>query len=245
MTLNPDRVEWRAECASTNTLLREQAEAGAPSGKVLVADRQTAGRGRCGRAWLSSPGESLTFSVLFRGKPVETLSGLSLAVGLALLQALEKLGARALSLKWPNDLLCRKNGKDAKLAGVLIECAGDAVIIGIGLNLKSFDLPEQATAGLSDCLDTPASPPALLAAIVRELDFMWADFVVRGFAPLRDAWQARHAGQGKSVRLVENGRVLAEGRYLGVDDNGALRLAAADGEQIFWAGDLSLRAGDA
>lgn len=245
MPLNPERVEWRAECASTNTLLREQAEAGAPSGKVLVAERQTAGRGRCGRLWLSSPEKSLTFSVLYKGKSTGTLAGLSLAAGLALLRALENLGARALRLKWPNDLLCRKNGMDAKLAGVLMECAGDMTIIGIGLNLKAPDLPEQATAGLADCLDMLLEKPALLAAIVGELDSMWADFAAHGFAPLRADWQARHVWQGKPVRLMEDGRVLAEGRCCGVDDSGALRLAAADGEQTFWAGDLSLRAGDA
>lgn len=244
MTLDAHRVEWRDECASTNTLLREQAEAGAPSGKVLVAKRQTAGRGRCGRVWQSSPEGSLTFSVLYTGGK-GVLSGLSLAVGLALLRALEKLGGRALRLKWPNDLLCRKNGGDAKLAGVLIERAGDMTIIGIGLNLKAPDLPGQATAGLEDCLEMPVEKPALLAAIVGELDLMWADFGARGFAPLRADWQARHVWQGKSVRLVEEGRVLAEGICRGVADNGALLLAAADGERAFWAGDLSLRAGDA
>jgi BirA family biotin operon repressor/biotin-[acetyl-CoA-carboxylase] ligase len=238
------RVEWRAECASTNTLLREQAEAGAPSGKALVADRQTAGRGRHGRVWRSSPEESLTFSVLFRGGAVAR-PGLSLAAGLALLRALEKLGARALRLKWPNDLLCRKNGADAKLAGVLIECAGDAVIIGIGLNLRAPDLPDRPTAGLSDCMEVQAERVAVLTAILRELDSMWADFAARGFAPLRADWQARHVWQEKFVRLVEAGRVLAEGTCRGVDDNGALRLATADGEQLFWAGDLSLRAGAA
>ncbi|MDR1351602.1 MAG: biotin--[acetyl-CoA-carboxylase] ligase [Zoogloeaceae bacterium] len=242
--LHPERVEWRAECASTNTLLREQAEAGAPAGKALVADRQTAGRGRHGRVWQSSPKESLTFSVLFRGKGI-ALSGLSLAVGLALLRALEKQGAQNLSLKWPNDLLCRKNGTDAKLAGILIECAGDAVIIGIGLNLEAPDLPEQTTAGLFDCLETLPERPALLAAIIHELDSIWVDFVARGFAPLRADWQARHVWQGKFVRLMEDKRVLAEGICRGVDDNGALCLVTNEGEQTFWAGDLSLRAGDA
>jgi BirA family biotin operon repressor/biotin-[acetyl-CoA-carboxylase] ligase len=238
------RVEWRAECASTNTLLREQAEAGAPAGKVLVADRQTAGRGRRGRAWHALSGESLTFSVLFRKGDI-ALSGLSLAVGLALVRALEKQGARALFLKWPNDLLCRKDKTEAKLAGVLIECAGDAIIIGIGLNLQAPNLPDVATAGLNDCLEIPADPPTALAAILCELNAMWADFVARGFAPLRAEWQARHAWQGKCVRLVEGDRVLAEGICRGVDEHGALRLAAADGEQLFWAGDLSLRAGEA
>lgn len=241
--LDAQRVEWRDECASTNTSLREQAEAGAPSGRVLVADRQTAGRGRCGRVWQSSPEGSLTFSVLYK-EGEGALSGLSLAVGLALLRALEKLGARALRLKWPNDLLCQKNGEDAKLAGVLIERAGDAIIIGIGLNLKAPDLPGEVTAGLEDCLETPAAKPALLAAIVGELDVMWADFCARGFAPLCADWQAHHVWQGKSVRLMEEGRVLAEGICRGVTDDGALRLATADGERTFWAGDLRLRAGE-
>ncbi|MBP8162925.1 MAG: biotin--[acetyl-CoA-carboxylase] ligase, partial [Propionivibrio sp.] len=111
-------VDSLAECASTNTELLVHAERGAPSGSVLVADRQTAGRGSRGRSWLASPEASLTFSVLWRFEGgLERMSGLSLAVGVAVVEALEACGAAGVKLKWPNDIL----HQDAKLGGILVE----------------------------------------------------------------------------------------------------------------------------
>ncbi|HEX6733743.1 MAG TPA: biotin--[acetyl-CoA-carboxylase] ligase, partial [Azonexus sp.] len=127
-------------CDSTSSELMRRADAGAPAGTVIVADRQEAGRGRRGRSWLSSPERSLTFSVLWRftGSPAR-LGGLSLAVGVALAQALESLGARGVGLKWPNDVLLSTASDQAKLAGVLVEVVSDRrgcqTVIGIGLNL--------------------------------------------------------------------------------------------------------------
>ena len=101
-------VDALDECDSTNSELLRRAEGGAPSGSVVVADRQSAGRGRRGRNWLSSPESSLTFSLLWRfSGNASTLSGLSLAVGVALAQAMENLGAQGVCLKWPNDVLLR------------------------------------------------------------------------------------------------------------------------------------------
>lgn len=95
-------VEALPECLSTSTLLLERARQGAPSGALLVADRQTAGRGRRGRSWLSSPEASLTFSLLWRFEcPVAQLAGLSLAVGVAVARALEASGVASIELKWP------------------------------------------------------------------------------------------------------------------------------------------------
>ena len=145
-------------CDSTSSELLRRAEQGAPAGAVVVADRQTAGRGRRGRTWLSVPGESLTFSLLWRfACPSGGLAGLSLAVGVALAQGLEALGAGGICLKWPNDVLLRCGDDFAKLAGVLVELASDAqgtqAVIGIGLNLRPprADLPQPA-AGLDQAL---------------------------------------------------------------------------------------------
>ena len=108
--LGPDAgrfsVDVLAECASTNSFLLERAAAGAPSGSVVVADRQTAGRGSRGRSWLATPDASLTFSVLwhFPGG-IERLSGLSLAVGVAVVEALAACGVPAVQLKWPHAIL--------------------------------------------------------------------------------------------------------------------------------------------
>ena len=109
-------LEALAECGSTSTLLAERARQGAPTGLLLVADRQTAGRGRRGRSWLSSPETGLTFSVLWRfAGEVSRLAGLSLAVGIAVARALEGSGVRGVGLKWPNDILY----DDAKLGAEL------------------------------------------------------------------------------------------------------------------------------
>lgn len=235
-------------CTSTNALLLERAALGAPSGTVLVADCQTAGRGRRGRPWASSPADSLTFSLLWRwsASPAR-LAGLSLAVGLALVKGLESLGAETLGLKWPNDLLRRGPAGDAKLGGVLVELASDRrgiqVVIGIGINLHAPDpaLLEQAAAGLDELCAPAPERHRLLAALLESLVQTLGVFERDGFAPLRSEWQARHAWQERPVRLLEEGHVLAEGTCLGADDEGALLLETATGVQRFLAGDVSLR----
>ena len=99
-------VDALAECDSTSSELLRRAEKGAPAGTVIVADQQSAGRGRRGRQWLSAPEASLTFSLLWRfSGPASQLSGLSLAVGVGLARGLERLGAQGVCLKWPNDVL--------------------------------------------------------------------------------------------------------------------------------------------
>ena len=126
---------------STNTLLMERAQAGAPSATVIAAEWQTGGRGRRGRAWHAGIGEALTFSLLWRfTQGASFLAGLSLAVGVALARAIEKLGVADAGLKWPNDVLWRGQ----KLAGILIELQGDALgpslaVMGIGVNVRLSD----------------------------------------------------------------------------------------------------------
>ncbi|HLY96420.1 MAG TPA: biotin--[acetyl-CoA-carboxylase] ligase, partial [Sideroxyarcus sp.] len=123
--------------ASSNALLLQRAAQGAASGTLLAVEWQSAGRGRRGRAWHSALGDALTFSLLWRfDSGLAALSGLSLAVGIAMMRALAELGVPGVGLKWPNDVLLN----DGKLAGILIEAQGDmlgpsAVVIGIGLNL--------------------------------------------------------------------------------------------------------------
>jgi BirA family biotin operon repressor/biotin-[acetyl-CoA-carboxylase] ligase len=237
-----------AECASTNTELLRRAAEGAPSGTVLVADRQTAGRGSRGRAWVASPEASLTFSVLwdfFGG--VARLSGLSLAVGVAVARALARCGADGVLLKWPNDIL---HG-DAKLGGILVELADDGraarAVIGIGLNLR---LPESiGDAGvaalpptaLESLVATPPDRHVLLAALLVELARVFDRFAAAGFAGLRDAWDACHAWRERPVRLWRDGRVEMEGVCVGADADGALLLRTADGLKRCLSGDVSLR----
>ncbi|MDR2113641.1 MAG: biotin--[acetyl-CoA-carboxylase] ligase [Candidatus Accumulibacter sp.] len=236
-----------AECSSTNLVLMERAE-DAPSGTVLVADRQTAGRGSRGRTWVASPEASLTFSVLwaFPGG-LERLSGLSLAVGVAVVRALARCGVGGVMLKWPNDILYG----EAKLGGILIELkagGGSArAVVGIGLNLR---LPENiGESGIAALPPTAlarivAAPPdrnVLLARLLAELARVFERFAADGFAGLREAWHACHAWQGRPVRLLRDGRVEREGICAGADADGALLVRTADGLERCLSGDVSLR----
>lgn len=241
-------VDSLAECESTSTLLLQRAAQGAPSGSVIVADRQSAGRGSRGRQWLATPSASLTFSVLWRfDGGLERLAGLSLAVGVAVVQALEACGAAGIALKWPNDIL----HDDAKLGGILVELQNESnralAVIGIGLNLTlpasraerdGFALP--ATALDAALLPLP-DRHRLFAQLLTELAQVFDRFADGGFAALREQWQARHAWQDRPVRVLRDGRVEQQGICRGADVDGALLVQTADGIERCLSGDLSLR----
>lgn len=238
-------VDVLAECDSTNARLMTLAESGAPSGSVLAALCQTAGRGRRGRGWFSAPGDSLTFSLLWRLPPDTPLSGLSLAVGVALARALEDLGIAGVSLKWPNDVLLNER----KLAGVLIELvpgAGPpAAVIGIGMNLRRpRGMPEdlcRTAAALIDA-DVPLSASGeLLARLLTALHAALTSFAGSGFSPFREAWMIRHAFSDRAVHLLSDYSEPLEGVCRGVDADGALLLETGDGTQRIISGEVSLR----
>jgi BirA family transcriptional regulator, biotin operon repressor / biotin---[acetyl-CoA-carboxylase] ligase len=227
-------------CDSTNDVLLERAEAGAPGGTVVITETQTAGRGRRGRQWLSAPGDSLTFSLLWRFAPGTSPAGLSLACGLALAEAIEKVGAGRTALKWPNDLL---HG-EKKLAGILIELlpgASHVAVIGIGLNLR---LPASMPADLraqSAALGDGIASPRLLAAILIELRTVCETFAEAGFAGLRAAWTQRHAHENRPVALLSDYAPPVHGICRGVDEDGALRLEIDGRIERVLSGEISLR----
>ena len=235
-------VDVLDECDSTNSQLLQRAQAGAPSGTVLVAKRQTAGRGRLGRHWYSGDGVSLTFSLLWRPPAELALDGLSLTVGVAIADVLTALGISDIALKWPNDLL--RQGR--KLGGILIELVSGgsgsprAVIIGIGLNLHLPDnLPDDvrlASAGLGLDIDRNS----LLARLLQQLHLALGQFIHDGFGGFHARWQALNAFQGRQIRIQSAFTVLQEGRCQGVDDDGALLLQTAQGVQRIISGDVSL-----
>jgi BirA family biotin operon repressor/biotin-[acetyl-CoA-carboxylase] ligase len=241
-------LELVDECPSTNTELIERARSGAVHGSVLACEHQSAGRGRRGNGWVSAVGGSVAFSILWRfPRGAGALSGLSLAVAVAAAEALEKLGAREVSLKWPNDLLC--GGR--KLGGILIETAGEgggsvAAVIGIGVNLR-LDAAARERVGrpVTDLAEEGAPPSrtdalaGLLASIAPALD----RFSREGFAPFRQAWLRRHAWQGRRVVLVDTGQRIAEGEAIGIAEDGALELTSERGLERFHSGELSLRLG--
>ena len=231
-------VDILDECDSTNARLLARAEAGAASGTVIAARRQTAGRGRMGRHWHSAAGDSLTFSLLWRvpaGRPVE---GLSLAVGVAVAEALEMAGVQGLALKWPNDIL----RGDGKLGGILVELSGNAAVIGIGINLRlPEDLPADIRATAAS-LDGAVDASRLLGAILVSLHDVLATFAAEGFAALAGRWQQRHAHAGHDVSILSAQGPILAGRCLGVAPDGALLLQTAAGVERVISGEVSLRA---
>jgi BirA family biotin operon repressor/biotin-[acetyl-CoA-carboxylase] ligase len=242
------RIDLLDACTSTSTLLLERARSGAPSGSVIACELQSAGRGRRGNLWQSGLGGSLTFSLLWRfAQGAGALSGLSLAAGVAVARALCAQGIEGVQLKWPNDLL----HAGRKLGGILIEVQGtaagpSAAVIGIGLNLRlPTGLIEAIAQPVTDIASIAAQAPPrnrLLAALLVELAQVLEAFAERGFAPLREEWMARHAHQGKPVRLSAGEGGSAAGTALGVDEDGALLLETARGVERFIGGDVSLRA---
>jgi BirA family biotin operon repressor/biotin-[acetyl-CoA-carboxylase] ligase len=237
-------IEVVAETGSTNAdLMARAAQLARPT--LLVAEHQSAGRGRAGRSWLSAPGESLTFSLAwkFDGSP-QHLLGLPLAVGVALAEALAAL-AVPVQLKWPNDVL--KDG--SKLAGILIETQGAPggtwAVVGIGLNLSMPDRLEErigrsiATAPWLARMERDALMAALTDALAAGMD----QFAREGFGAFRARWDALHAWRGQPVAIVDQGAVLQQGVAVGVDDSGRLLLDTDGGRVAVLAGDVSLRLG--
>lgn len=236
-------VEVVAATGSTNAdLMARAAHLSRPT--LLVAEHQSAGRGRAGRSWLSAPGDSLTFSLAwkFAGSP-QRLLGLPLAVGVALAETLAAQGV-PVQLKWPNDLL--RDG--SKLAGILIETqgafdGGTWTVIGIGINLLMPDELEErigraaAAAPWLARMDRDALMAALLDALAAALE----QFDAAGFGAFRARWDLLHAWRGRQVAIVDNGATLQHGVAAGVDDSGRLLLDTDAGRVAVLAGDVSLR----
>jgi BirA family biotin operon repressor/biotin-[acetyl-CoA-carboxylase] ligase len=240
-------IEIVPQADSSNTLLLQRTALGAPGGSVVVVELQSAGRGRLGRTWHSGLGNALTFSLLWRFDcGLNALSGLSLAVGVAVVRALDKTGARGIGLKWPNDIV----SEQGKLGGVLIEAQGDmlgpsAVVIGIGLNChlpeslaKNIDQPACALDEL--CAEMPERN-RLLALLLRELGAMLGQFERGGFAPLRAEWEQFHIYQDESIRLCLADGSEVDGIARGVGDGGELRLETAQGMRSFNSGEVGVR----
>lgn len=196
------------EVDSTSSSLLSLAAAGAPSGTALAAEWQSAGRGRRGRSWQASLGGSLTFSMLWRfERGAGHLAGLSLAVGVAVAQALSRSGVDRVQVKWPNDVVVDFR----KLAGILVETSGEmqgpsVAVVGVGVNYRLgervLERIDQPAIDVAHCSSTPPTRTSLLAALLADLAEALRRFENEGFAGARGAWRALHAYQGRSVRVV-------------------------------------------
>ncbi|MCU1719281.1 bifunctional biotin--[acetyl-CoA-carboxylase] ligase/biotin operon repressor BirA [Pseudomonas sp. 5P_3.1_Bac2] len=215
----------------------------------VVAERQTNGRGRRGRDWVSPFGENLYYSLVLRiDGGMRQLEGLSLVVGLALLQVIRDVGVVSAGLKWPNDVLVGKQ----KLAGILLELSGDPadvchVVIGIGLNVNMRAHGQQTIGqpwtSLQGELGRVLDRNELILALNQQLERYLAIQLNESFAALQQEWQDNHLWQGSAVALTA-GSEPVQGVVLGVDRSGAIRLDVNGLEQSFSGGELSLRLRD-
>lgn len=240
-------IEAVFETGSTNAdLLVRLNHLGTLSGPLLrIADQQSAGRGRAGRSWLSAPGAALMFSLAWRFQgPLHRMTGLPMAVGVALAETIAGLGV-PVQIKWPNDLL---KGGD-KLAGILVETCVDKTdgaiwaVIGTGINLLMPDALEQQIGRSVAAAPWLAQMDrnALMAALLNRLAAVLAEFDDTGFAPFAERWNALHAWHGREVMLLDDGLVLQQGRAVGVDAIGRLLLDTPNGRVEVLSGDVSLR----
>lgn len=244
---SPRHIDVFHSLESTNTFAREQAAKRDYAGSVVFAERQTAGRGRRGKEWLSPFGASIYMSVLWDFEQgVQALQGLSLGVGVAVRRALLELGLADVSLKWPNDIYV----KGKKLGGILLEMVGDpeghcSVVIGIGINVSMpiaiGQYIDQPWTDLDSELLSAVSRNKLAARLIDEIFTLLADFETVGFSAYRDEWESADAFSGLQCAIITP-RETVLGVLSGVDNNGAVRLRLADGSiQRFIGGELSLR----
>lgn len=238
-------IEVVGRTGSTNTDLLARARSGEPEGAVLVAEAQSAGRGRMSREWVSPPGVGLYFSVLLRPAGVSPglLGWLPLLTGVAVVSALHGLGITHPRLKWPNDVLAGH----AKLAGILAESSGGAVVAGVGLNVaqRREELPSPAATSLA--LEAGPGAPGrehvLIAALTELARWYqaWRDQPRPGDADacgLRGEYTRLCGTLGREVRVsLPAGRVLA-GKAAGIDAAGRLEVATPDGVTALSAGDV-------
>lgn len=220
---------WHASCGSTQDVLRGS---GLPEGAVAVAEHQTAGRGRSGRHWEDSPGRSVLVSVLLRPPLGTSLPQLSLVTGLAVADAVEALTGLPTGIKWPNDVLIG----DRKVAGILLEGDGDAVICGIGINVQqtTAELPVETRVPATSLLCATGisyDRATVLVTVLDTFERRYDTWRHDGIDPLlpdlehRNVLRGRRARSGSVEGLV--GALAADGRIALVLDDGSTQLVGS------------------
>ena len=245
LTQRLDQLDILLDIPSTNTYLFERAADHMGKHYAALAEKQSHGRGRRGRQWVSPFGKNLYLSLLvpFSGG-MASLEGLSLVTAIAVEKALTSLGIDAVGLKWPNDIYA--DGR--KLAGILLEVTGEynshcQVVIGIGLNLSLSE--DDAAAIDQPWVDLSSLKPGLsrnrvASAVLNELLLAVADFRQHGFAPYQQYWTERDVFQNKEVQISSASWQVA-GKVKGVNRKGELMLQTERGTEVISAGEISVR----
>ncbi len=244
-TLTP--TLWRdirivEETGSTNADVHAAATAGAPEGLVLIAERQTGGRGRLGRSWEAPARSGLTFSVLLRPAAVPPVNRgwIPLLAGIAVADVLRQVAEVDAQLKWPNDVLVG----DLKVAGILAEVIDDAVVVGIGLNvsLRPEELPVPAATSLAIEGAATTDRDPILRAVLRELARRYVAWRDGGGGPgaggVRAAYAERCLTLGEKVRVALPSGDELEGEAIAVDVLGQLVVRTESGDRKLSAGDV-------
>jgi len=244
-----DILEVFAEIESTNSYLLDQPCPPPGRYRVVIAEHQTAGRGRMDRTWYSpaTSGLCLSLAFTFRSMP-ENFPSLSLAIGIGVAQALERFGIQGIGLKWPNDIVAR----DGKLGGVLSEvlpanAEGVTVVVGVGLNIDFEDTGAQSiiptrigrVVDLASCCDEVPSRAAMSAAVIECLFDTIVQFEAEGFEPFYEMWQQYDWLRGQQVQ-IETADGPVPGVVEGVDTDGALLLKTDDERRRFNSGTVIL-----
>ncbi len=239
-------IEILSSITSTNVYLLETA-LDKPAGSVCLAEMQTAGKGRLGRRWVSPYGANVYLSMLWRFANIERVGGLSLAVGVAVVRALRKVGFPPLHLKWPNDILWQAR----KLGGILVEASAESqgqcrVVVGIGLNLY-------LNKGASSEIDQPwvdartllsgavPSRNRIVAELIGQMIELFSEYESRGLAPWLEEWRRWNCILGEQVTVIQGDHQF-EAVAEDIADNGQLQLKLPDGNRyLLAAGDVKLR----
>ena len=232
---------------STNAEALRAVERGQAAPFLVLAERQTAGRGRRGRKWASPFAENIYYSLVLRIEGgMRQLEGLSLVVGLAVMQALRELGISGAGLKWPNDVLVGQK----KIAGILLELVGDPadvchVVLGVGINVNMQITDEVDQQWTSMRLESGKvfDRNHLVGELGATLQAYLSRHQVDGFSAIQAEWEQNHLWQGRAVSLIAGVNHI-EGEVLGIDSQGALRLKVGGVEKVFSGGELSLRLRD-
>lgn len=224
---------------STNSYLLTKAKEGAPSGGVCFAEQQTHGRGRCGKSWFSPYGTNIYCSLLWRFDQYADLSGLSIAVGVMIVNVLKKYGIKnGLELKWPNDILFLQH----KLGGILLECNNNAVIIGIGLNLSLPSVVKHENwIAIQDITGKTPARNYLAGLLVNELLAKLLLYQSQGLHAFLADWQQYDVLKNKSV-MIHTPNAQYCGIMRGINEKGEILLQQDNGSvQCFCYGEVSVK----
>ena len=245
--LEPEAVHVRFAVDSTNSVLARRLREGARAPELCAAEIQTAGKGRQGRRWVSGLGRSLVLSVSWRfDAPAEGLSGLSLALGVALVEALAAGGFDGVMLKWPNDLVV----DERKLAGILVEVSRSgsgsaACVAGVGFNLDLAPVDsgriDQPWTDFARGFGRVPVRNTLAARVANALLDACEQFREQGLEPFAARWRERDALHGRPVRVLSGGAPI-DGTARGIDDDGALLVEHSSGVVRCESGEVSVRA---